>query len=201
MTTATLVALDSPARIIEAAENVLCRDGFANASTRRVARAAGVPLSQIHYHFGSKRGLMLGVLRHQNGRLIARQERMYQTDAPLWLQWQRACDHYDEDLASGYVRLLQEMIAAGWSDPEIAAEVSAMLDVWTGLLEQVAMRAAALVDYGPLSPQDVGRLVSAAWLGAEALHLLRPGDARFDLRSTLRNVGGMIRDAEERRAS
>ncbi len=200
MTAATSIPPDSPARIIAAAETVLCTDGFAGTSTRRVAHAAGVPLSQIHYHFGSKQGLLLGVLRHQNGRLLARQEDLYQTDEPLWMQWQRACDHYDEDLASGYVRLLQEMIAAGWSDPEIAAEVSGMLDAWIGLLEQVAARAAAFVDLGPLSPQDVGRLVAAAWLGAEALHLLRSGDARFDLRSTLRNVGAVIREAEGRLA-
>ena len=31
-----------------------CADGYANLSTRRVADSAGVPLSQIHYHFGSK---------------------------------------------------------------------------------------------------------------------------------------------------
>lgn len=199
MTTHTLAPHDTPARIIEAAETILRRGGFASATTRKVAEAAGVPLSQIHYHFGSRRGLMLGVLRHQNAQLVRRQESLFNADASLWMQWQRACDAYDEDLASGYVRLLQEMIAAGWSDPEIAAEVSAMLDAWTGLLEGLAERAAAFLNYGPLSPQDVGRLIGAAWLGAEALHMLRPEDGHFDLRSSLRNVGHMIRDAEERR--
>ena len=42
---------------------------------------------------------------------------------PLWQRWERACDYLDEDLASGYVRILQEMMAAGWSNPEIAAAV------------------------------------------------------------------------------
>jgi hypothetical protein len=27
-------------------------------------------------------------------------------------QWNRACDYLDEDIASGYVRILQELIAA-----------------------------------------------------------------------------------------
>ena len=42
---------------------------------------------------------------------------------PLWRQWERACDYLDDDLESGYVRVLQEMIAAGWSDAEVAAAV------------------------------------------------------------------------------
>ena len=34
-----------------------------------------------------------------------------------------ACDFLDADLESGYVRVLLEMTTAGWSDPEIAAEM------------------------------------------------------------------------------
>ena len=48
---------------------------------------------------------------------------MYAGPEPLWRQWEQACDFLDEDLESGYVRVLQEMIAAGWSDPEVAAAV------------------------------------------------------------------------------
>jgi hypothetical protein len=36
---------------------------------------------------------------------------MYGEDTPIWQQWERACDVYDEDLASGYARVLQTMIA------------------------------------------------------------------------------------------
>ena len=41
---------------------------------------------------------------------------MYDAPDPLWVRWDRACDFLDADLESGYVRILQEMIAAGWSD-------------------------------------------------------------------------------------
>lgn len=197
----TTPARDTRSRIVEAAEASLRNDGYAQASTRRIAESAGVPVSQIHYHFGSRRGLMLDVLRHQNARLVARQARMYDADLPAWRQWERACDFYDEDLASGYVHVLQEMIAAGWSDPEIGAEVAAMLGAWFGLLEGAAERAATVTGgFGPLRPQDVGRLVGAAWLGAEALHLLRPGTDAFDLRDALRRMGQAIREREEARA-
>ena len=39
---------------------------------------------------------------------------------PLWRRYEQACDFLEDDLESGYVRVLQEMIAAGWSTPEIA---------------------------------------------------------------------------------
>ena len=78
--------------------------------------AAEVPLSQIHYHFGSKQQLILAVLEAENERLLERQRTMFDGPEPLWRQWERACDFLDEDLESGYVRILQEMIAAGWSD-------------------------------------------------------------------------------------
>ena len=77
----------------------LLADGYANLSTRRVADAAGVPLSQIHYHFGSKQQLILAVLEAENARLLERQRAMFGGPEPLWQQWERACDFFDEDLA------------------------------------------------------------------------------------------------------
>jgi len=42
---------------------------------------------------------------------------MYAEDLPLWQRYERACDFLEDDLDSGYVRVLQEMVAANWSDP------------------------------------------------------------------------------------
>jgi AcrR family transcriptional regulator len=42
-------------RLLVAARSCLADEGYAGLSTRRVAARAGAPLSQIHYHFGSKR--------------------------------------------------------------------------------------------------------------------------------------------------
>ena len=109
-------------------------------STRRVADLAGVPLSQIHYHFGSKRQLVLAVLAAENERLLERQAEMYDAPDPLWVRWDRACDFLDADLRSGYVRILHEMIAAGWSDAEVASSVREMISGWFMLLADVARR-------------------------------------------------------------
>ena len=54
---------------------------------------------------------------------------MYAEDAPLWQRYERACDFLEDDLDSGYVRVLQEMIAAGWSNKELG---DAVRELWAG---------------------------------------------------------------------
>ena len=112
---------------MEAARTRLLQEGHNGVSTRKVADTAGVPLSQLHYHFGSKQGLLLAVLEEENRRRLERQARMYSTDRPLWERYEQACDFLEDDLDSGYVRVLQEMIAEGWVNPEIGAEVRRLL--------------------------------------------------------------------------
>ncbi len=163
-----------------------------------MADGAGVPLSQIHYHFGGRRGLVLAVLDRENQRLVGRQRQMYDTPLPLWKRYEQACDFLDDDLASGYVRILQEMIAAGWSDDAVASQVLAMLRGWVDILEGVAREAEDR--FGPLGPfnaAEVATLVGLAFLGGEAMALL--GDEAWveRVRTALRRVTDLIRAAEE----
>ena len=97
-----------------------------------------MPLSQLHYHFGSKQGLILALLEEENQRRLARQHGLYAEDVPLWQRYERACDYLEDDLDSGYVRVLQEMIAAGWSNHELGAAVRELMDGWFALLSEVA---------------------------------------------------------------
>ena len=111
--------------ILEAARRRLLVDGHRGLSTRKVADAAGVPLSQLHYYFGSKQGLLLALLEEENRRRVERQTLMYASDQPLWARYEQACDFLEDDLDSGFVRVLQEMIAEGWSNEQIAEAVRA----------------------------------------------------------------------------
>jgi AcrR family transcriptional regulator len=168
-----------------------------------VAGEAGVPLSQIHYHFGGMKGLVLALLEHENEQLLARQRRMYGADEPLWKRYEQACDFLEDDLDSGYVRTLQELTAAGWSDAEVATRVRAALDGWRRTLADVAADAEADVGgYGPLTADQVGDLVCFAFLGAESVLLLDDAEvaSRAEIVGTLRAVGHLIRTLEEDRA-
>ena len=52
----------TPARILDAAEEVFAEQGFGAASTREIARRARVPFGALHYHWGSKEQLHEAVM-------------------------------------------------------------------------------------------------------------------------------------------
>jgi AcrR family transcriptional regulator len=195
-----MAARDDTARgLLEAARTCLLAEGYAGLSTRKVAQAAGVPLSQVHYHFGSKGGMVLALLEAENRRRLARQAAMYAQDSPLWQRYEQACDFLEDDLESGFVRVLQEMIAAGWSTPELARAAKELLSGWFELLIDFAQEAEAkLGGLGPFTPADLATLVGTAFLGSEALLLLGFDRHELPIRAALRRVGEAIRVAEER---
>jgi AcrR family transcriptional regulator len=189
---------DTRTSILEAARACLLGDGYAQLSTRRVAEAAGVPLSQIHYHFGSKQQLILAVLEAENARLLERQAAMFAGPEPLWQHWERACEFLDDDLESGYVRILQEMIAAGWSDAEVAARVREYQMGWYRLLSKVAADASdRLGGLGPFSADELAALMGLPFIGAEEFILLGIPESELPARSALRKIGQVIRMLEE----
>ncbi len=191
-------AVDTRTIILEAARSRLLADGYAGLSTRKVADEAGVPLSQLHYHFGSKSRLILELLETENRQRLERQSRMYAEAKPLWQRYEQACDFLEDDLDSGYVRVLQEMIAAGWSNQEIGDAVRELLSGWFVLLTDVAREAEQR--YGPLGPvtaEELAMLVGTAFIGSEALLLLGFESPVMPIRSALRRVGVLIRELEE----
>jgi AcrR family transcriptional regulator len=182
-------------QLLEAAETCLLRDGYAGLSTRAVADAAAMPLSQIHYHFGSKQGLVLALLEHQNVKLLRRQAGMYGEDLPVSARWFQACDFLDEDLRSGYVRVLQEIIAAGYSDAALAAAARLLLSGWFTLLIQLGEEVRRTVKaLGSLGGDQLGCLAGLAFLGAESMILI---GMDFPIRDALRAVGDVLQAAEK----
>jgi AcrR family transcriptional regulator len=184
--------------VLEAAKKMLRQNGYSKLSTRDVAAAAGVPLSQIHYHFGSKQGMVLALFEHLNSQLLDRQDAMFH-DSTLTLsqQWDRACDYLDEDIASGYVRVLQELIAASWADSPVAKVIQVGLVGWFKLLGELARRAEReFGGLGPFKADEVAALVGAAFLGAESGYLLGLEKKGLPIRQSLRRFGDLIRIME-----
>src|SRR5262245_8585886 len=184
--------------LLEAAKKVLRQNGYAGLSTRDVAAAAGVPLSQIHYHFGSKQGMVLALFEYLNAQLLDRQNALFgDTTLKLSEQWDRACDYLDDDIASGYVRVLQELTAASWADAEVAKFVRAGLITWFNLITELARKAEReLGGLGPLSAEEIAALIGCAFMGAESLYLLGGEKKGVPVRQGLRRFGDLIRVAE-----
>ena len=177
---------------------MLRQNGYAGLSTRDVAAEAGVPLSQIHYHFGSKQGMMLALFEYLNAQLLDRQQALFGDNSlTLSEQWDRACDYLDEDIASGYVRVLQELIAASWHDADVAKVIRADLMGWVELIVDVARRAERRARRARAVQRRGGRRVRRQrFIGAESLYLLGLEKKGSPVRQVLRRVGDLIRLAE-----
>ena len=193
-----LAAADTRTLILDAAHRRLLADGYAGLSTRKVAEQAQVSVSQLHYHFGSKQGLILALFAEENQRRLDRQRGMYAEDLPLWQRYERACDYLEDDLDSGYVRVLQEMIAAGWSNRGVCDAVRELLGGWFRLLADVVREAGHRYgSLGPFTAEEMAALAGSAFIGAEALLLLGFDRQLLPIRSALRRVGIVIRQLEE----
>ena len=123
---------------------------------------------------------------------------MYAQDLPLWQRYEQACDFLEDDLDSGYVRVLQELIAAGWSNAELGAAIRDLLGGWFALLADVAREAERR--HGPIGPfaaVELATLVASAFFGSESLLLLGFDREVLPIRSALRRVGVLIRQLEE----
>lgn len=185
--------VDKRELILDAAAELIGRVGYAAASTRAVAAAAGVPLSLVHYHFGSRAGLLVAILEHENDRLLQRQRELFTGNGSLADRWRAAAAYFEEDLASGYVRILWELWAAGLSDPELAERWRAAVDGWIALIEETIESWAREHDRPlPLPAASLANLVAILYHGMET-HLLADGgrDVRGH-RELLATIGDMI---------
>ena len=118
-----------------------------------------MPLSQIYYHFGSKQQMVLELFEYLNAQLLERQDRLLNdTSLRLSEQWDRACDYLDEDISSGYVRVLQELIAVSWHDPAVAKVIRTGIMAWVELIAGLARSAEQKIGpLGPFSAEEVAR--------------------------------------------
>lgn len=156
------------AQLIEAASEVLRERGFGATSLRAVADRAGVRLSLVHYHFGSKSGLLIGVLDDLTTELLERQRTMFADDRPFSAQWVTACAYLRDDVGSGYVRILWELWAAGLADPDLAARWRATQRGWRELLVERITRWQEEHDLDlPWRPQALATLIANLFEGAE----------------------------------
>jgi AcrR family transcriptional regulator len=185
--------------ILDAARDVLREHGYAGTTTRVVAERAGVQLSLVHYHFRGKPGLLLAVLDRENERLLDRQQALYAGSEPLATKWRTACAYLQEDLRSGYVRILWELWAAGLTDPELAHRWREAMAGWRELLTDVAGRWANdnRVEL-PLSPRALATLVANVFEGAEVEILAGVSEEEAPHHEALAAVGDLIERLETR---
>lgn len=183
--------------ILAAARRRLCEAGYARLNVRDIARDAGVNHALIGYHFRGKQQLVMAVLDEVNKTLLERQTRMYQRSASASEKWQQACDFYEDDLKSGYVRLLMELMGASFDDAELRSELVPRMLAWHKLIE--AAVADFIADSGldlPVSARAITAWIGWFWTGMEASMTLGITEKQGHQREALEAVATLLRLVE-----
>lgn len=186
------------AQLITAATEVIRERGHGATSMRAVAERAEVQLSLVHYHFGSKQGLLSAVLDERTGELIERQRAMFSDGRPFAEQWLTACAYLREDIGSGYVRILWELWAAGLVNEDLAERWRASQRAWRDLIE------ARIERWGdeqgvelPMSPRALATLIGNLFEGAETEMLAGVGEKEAPHLEALEACAALISRAEQ----
>jgi AcrR family transcriptional regulator len=122
--------------LLDAAESLLVRVGYARITSRALAAEAGVNNGLVHYHFGSMENLLLRVLERYTDRLIARQRAMYAAELPFVEKWRQAMRYLDEDFAGGYQKVWYELQALAWNQPELRDRIADVTEEWREVLTE-----------------------------------------------------------------
>ena len=101
--------------LIRATAQVMLEEGYAAATSRRVAAKAGVKPALVHYYFPSMDDLFLAVLREGADANLLHQREALADDAPLHALWQLNNEHG--------ARLLMEFMALANHRKEIRSEI------------------------------------------------------------------------------
>jgi len=102
-------------RLLDAAEQVMIRDGYAAVTTRRVEAAAGL---KLHYHFGTLDDLFIAVVCRRGEETVTRLADALGSPEPLRAWWQLMSEPRGN-------RLLVELTAAANHRPALQAQVAA----------------------------------------------------------------------------
>ena len=118
-------ARDSTTRalLIDATIQIMLEEGYAAATSRRVAAKAGVKPALVHYYFPTMDELYLAVFRRGATVYLERQREALASDRPLHAFWDTLIEPKD-------TRLLLEFMGLANHRKEIKAEIVAWSERW-----------------------------------------------------------------------
>lgn len=176
---------ESPAstkqRIVDAAFQTLKDEGFAGTSARAIARRGGFNQALIFYHFGTLNDLLLTTLdKTSSDRMLRYRDSMGEA-LSVDEKIQTATRLYREDLASGHITVISEMIAASLARPDLGPEVVARMQPWIQFAEGVITELlAGSMFEGAVNPRTLAFAVVALYLGVDLLSHLDQDNSRAE---------------------
>jgi len=91
--------------LLDAAQAVMVREGYAAATTRKVAGEAGVNSALVSYYFGSLDGMFVELFRRRAEQSFERLGDALASDQPLWSFWELVHDPSSSALTMEFIAL------------------------------------------------------------------------------------------------
>jgi AcrR family transcriptional regulator len=149
---------------------VLKSRGFNGASARAIATEAGVNQALVFYHFGTVAELLLAALDEVSARRLRRYTTELADVTNSVSLIALATKVFREDIDSGDIAVLAEMIAGSSSAPELGAEVAKRIAPWkdfASVAVESGLAASGLASLLPIGA--VSHAAVALYLGLEML--------------------------------
>lgn len=189
---------ESPAstkeRIVEAAFQTLKEEGFAGTSARAIARRGGFNQALIFYHFGTLNDLVLSILDKTSAERMGRYRDSIGRAVTVDEKIQTATRLYREDLESGHITVISELIAGSLARPDLGPEVVARMQPWIEFAEGVITEVLAGSPFeGAVNPRTLAFAVVALYLGVDLLSHLDNDNSRAEsLFQMAGTIGGYL---------
>ncbi len=192
------------ARILQATMRVLATQGYAATTARSIATEGGFAPGVIYYHFADLPELFAATARYiSDERMLRyRTEVSEVTRAVELLRRLKAL--YAEDVESGSIAAVQELIAAAKTSERLVEEVRASTAAWQDLAAETIGRFLEGIPLAHLIPvREAAAAAVAGYLGTEMLtHLdanTRNPDALFDAAMPAARFVDLVRKVPRRR--
>jgi AcrR family transcriptional regulator len=168
-------------RIIEAALDTLKEEGFAGTSARAIARRGDFNQALIFYHFGTLNDLLLAALDRTSIQRLQRYREALPGAETVEDKVRVATELYREDLETGHVTVISEMIAGSLARPDLGPEVVARMDPWIDFAEEAFRDVLAETGLESLVPaRTAAYAIVALSLGIDLLAHLGRDDIRAE---------------------
>ena len=180
------------ARVLDAAEEIMLREGYAAVTSRNVAARIGIQPSLVHYYFPTVDDLFVALLRRRSSRIVERMEEALASAQPLRAWWDLASDPRGTGL-------FIELLAAANHRPALKAEMGEVAREVRQM--QMAVLDKIQHEYG-LDPHEFPPALIAATVQGLALAIVADETAGYQTahKQARAAVSRLVTRLEQRRA-
>jgi len=168
-------------RLIDAAFETLRDEGFARASARAIGSSGSFNPALIFYYFDSVNDLLVEALARSSRVQLEKYERALDGVGTLTDLVGAVQDRLRDDVASGHVKVLAELVGSSATDAELRAAVLNHVRPWLAFTQRTLDRVVAASGLAGLVPgEHVAFAVVSLFLGMELVSGLLDDRHRID---------------------